>query len=140
MCSSISFSKEDMNYLNSLKEMSMSAFPNPVTGNKFNVRFRSENTKTLQLKLTDAVTGKIILTKQVNASRGENIVPVEMNSNEVHKIMIVNLDGTGVDNSKYKPIKIMAGARYGERNKNPARVDTAINQKAVLVVITFLPI
>lgn len=107
--SSISFSKEDMNYLNSLKEMSMSAFPNPVTGNKFNVRFRSENTKTLQLKLTDAVTGKVILTKQVNAFRGENIVPVEMSSNGVHKIMIVNLDGTGVDNSKYKPIKIMAG-------------------------------
>lgn len=107
--SSISFSKEDMNYLNSLKEMNMSAFPNPVTGNKFNVRFRSENTKTLQLKLTDAVTGKVILTKQVNAFRGENIVPVEMNSNEVHKIMILNLDGTGVDNAKYKPIKIMAG-------------------------------
>lgn len=109
--SSISFSKEDINYLNSLKEMNMSAFPNPVTGNKFNVRFRSENTKTLQLKLTDAVTGRIILTKQVNAFRGENIVAVEMNSNEVHKIMILNLDGTGVDNAKYKPIKIVA-AKY----------------------------
>lgn len=107
--SSISFSKEDKNYLNSLKEMSINAFPNPVTGNKFNVQFRSENTKTLQLKLTDAVTGKVILTKQVNAFRGDNIVPVEMNNNGVHKIMIVNLDGTGVDNSKYKPIKIMAG-------------------------------
>jgi len=91
-----------------VKEISINAFPNPVTGNKFNVQFKSENTKTLQLKLTNAVTGKIILTKQVNAFRGDNIAPVEMNNNGIHKIMIVNLDGAGVDNSKYKPVKVMA--------------------------------
>lgn len=107
--SNISFSKEDMNYINSLKEVSMSAFPNPVTGNKFNVRFKSDNTKTLQLKISDGVTGKVILTKQVNAIRGENVVPVEMENNGAQKVLIINLDGTGVDNTKYKATKILAG-------------------------------
>jgi len=98
-----------MNYINSLKEVSMSAFPNPVTGNKFNVRFKSDNSKTLQLKISDGVTGRVILTKQVNAIRGENIVPVEMENNGAQKVLIINLDGTGLDNTKYKATKILAG-------------------------------
>lgn len=107
--SNISFSKEDMNFINSLKEVTMSAFPNPVTGNKFNVRFKSDNSKTLQLKISDAVSGRVILTKQVNAIRGENIVPVEMENNGAQKVLILNLDGVGVDNTKYKATKIIAG-------------------------------
>jgi hypothetical protein len=39
--SSISFSKEDKNYLNSMKELSINAFPNPVTGNKFNSKAKT---------------------------------------------------------------------------------------------------
>lgn len=107
--SNISFSKEDMNFINSLKEVSINTYPNPVTGNRFNVRFKSETSKTLQLKLSDGVTGKVILTKQVNAIRGENIVPVDFENNGAQKVLIINLDGVGADNTKYKAAKMIAG-------------------------------
>lgn len=107
--SNISFSKEDINYINSLKVKSIDVFPNPVTGNQFNVRFKSDAAKILQLKISDAVTGRVVFTKQVNAIRGENIVPVVMDNNGSQKVMIINLDGTGIDSSKYKATKIIAG-------------------------------
>jgi hypothetical protein len=51
----------------------------------------------------------VVFTKQVNAIRGENIVPVVMDNNGSQKVMIINLDGTGTDSSKYKATKIIAG-------------------------------
>ncbi len=88
--SNISYSKEDINYINSL------------------IRFKSDAAKMLQLKISDAVTGRVVFTKQVNAIRGENIVPVIMDNNGSQKVMIINPDGTGIDSSKYKATKVIA--------------------------------
>ncbi len=104
--SNVSFSKEDIVYIRSLQERNMTIFPNPATDGRFNVKFKCDKDNSLTLKIIEAATGKIITSKVVNAMRGDNQLPVEINHNSGQKMYILSLDGTGV---KYKATKIVAG-------------------------------
>ncbi|TAG29563.1 MAG: hypothetical protein EAZ35_10445 [Sphingobacteriia bacterium] len=102
----VSFSKEDIGYIRSLQERTMNIYPNPATDARFNVKFKSDKDYSLTLKVVEAATGKILMTKAVNAVRGENLVPVDMNNNSGQKMYILSLDGATI---KYKATKIVAG-------------------------------
>ncbi|MDE3142573.1 MAG: T9SS type A sorting domain-containing protein, partial [Bacteroidota bacterium] len=101
--SNISFVKQDANYLNNLNSKDIQLYPNPATAKNFTCSFYSNaDAQELTLKVTD-VMGRTISTKQVNAVKGLNIVPVSLNTN-INGIHIVSLDGAGV---KYNSKKIV---------------------------------
>lgn len=104
--SSVSFSKEEVGFIRSLKERTMNIYPNPSTGSRFNIKFKADKDYSLTLKMVEAATGKILMSKIVNAVRGENLVPVDMNNNSGQKMYILSLDGTNI---KYKSTKLVAG-------------------------------
>ncbi len=89
--SNISFTKTDMNYLNSLESKELQISPNPVTGNRFICNFMSSKTAVLSLHVTD-MNGKLIYSQSVNAVKGENSVPVTL-TNKTTGIQIVSLEG-----------------------------------------------
>ncbi len=103
--SSVSFSKEDLVYLRSLQLREVSLYPNPSNG-IFNVRFKADKDYGLTLNIIDAATGRIALTKMVNAVRGENSVPVELKNNSGQKMYIISLNGSNV---QYKSTKMVIG-------------------------------
>ncbi len=77
---SISFSKEDAVYVNSLSSKEVQVYPNPATSS-FTCSFRSDKNASLTVKLTELTTGKVIYTKAVQATRGLNKVLVDLNTN-----------------------------------------------------------
>ncbi|MBX9781064.1 MAG: beta-propeller fold lactonase family protein [Chitinophagaceae bacterium] len=103
--SSISFTKEDIAYIRSLQVRDVTAYPNPSSG-RFNVTFKADKDYTLTLKVTEAATGKVINSKMINAVKGDNVVPMNLDANGVQKLYIINLDGNNV---KYKPSKLIIG-------------------------------
>jgi len=104
--SSVSFSKDDIGYIRSLSAKEVTVYPNPSKGS-FNVKFKADNNYTLTLKLTDASTGNVLMSRAVNAVRGENTVPVEaFISSKGQKVYIINLEGSNI---KYKPAKLVMG-------------------------------
>jgi hypothetical protein len=101
--SNISFIKDDIAYIRSLSAREVSVYPNPSKG-AFNVKFKADNTYALTLKITEASTGKVIMTKPVNAVFGENSLPVEIANRYLQKAYIINLEGSKV---KYKPFTLI---------------------------------
>jgi hypothetical protein len=99
--SNISFTKEDLNYLNSLEAKTITAYPSPVTGNKITVNFSSAKAEELSLRVTD-MNGKVISLKQVSAVKGMNTVQLPI-SNGLTGIHIISLDGTNI---KYNSTKV----------------------------------
>jgi len=77
--SNLSFSKQTVSYIESLKSKEVSVFPNPTSG-KFNCSFKSDIATTANLMVTDAYTGRQILVKSITIEKGENIVPVDIAS------------------------------------------------------------
>ena len=103
--SNVAFTKDDINYIRSLSAKDVTAYPNPSKG-AFNVKFKADNNYALTLKLTDASTGNVLLSKAVNAVKGENSVPVDANIGKAQKVYIISLEGS---NFKYKPTKLVMG-------------------------------
>ncbi|TXT32506.1 MAG: hypothetical protein FD136_1313 [Chitinophagaceae bacterium] len=103
--SNVSFSKEDLVYIRSLQVRDVSLYPNPSNG-VFNVRFKADKDYSLTLNIIDAATGNVVMTKMVNATRGENSVPVELRNNSGQRMYIISLNGSNVN---YKSTKIVIG-------------------------------
>jgi hypothetical protein len=100
--SNVSFTKLDVNYINSLENKELTVYPNPLTGNQFTCSFYSPKAAALTLNITNA-NGQNILTKQVNAVIGFNQVPIQVNGNG-KGVHIVSLEGTSV---KYNSKKLI---------------------------------
>ncbi len=100
--SNVSFTKLDLNYINSLESKELTVYPNPLTGNQFICNFYSSKTAVLTLNITNA-NGQNILSKQVDAVVGLNKVPIVVNGNS-KGIHIVSLEGTAV---KYNSKKLI---------------------------------
>ena len=103
--SNISFTKEDIGYIRSLSAGEVSVYPNPSKG-AFNVKFKADNNYGLTLKITEASTGKVVMTKAVNAVFGENSVPVDITNPGLQKAYIINLEGSKIT---YKPFRLIMG-------------------------------
>ncbi|MDE3143960.1 MAG: T9SS type A sorting domain-containing protein, partial [Bacteroidota bacterium] len=100
--SNISFAKQDLVYLSSLKSKDMQLYPNPSTSKNFTCNFYSDKDVQLTLSITD-LSGKTIALQQVNAITGLNVVPVRLTSN-VSGIHVVSLQGEGI---KYNSKKVI---------------------------------
>ncbi|OYU54475.1 MAG: hypothetical protein CFE25_14280 [Chitinophagaceae bacterium BSSC1] len=98
----VAFTKEDLNYLNSLDAKAVSVYPNPVTGNRITVNFSSAKAAELSLRVTD-MNGKVLTLKQVQAVKGMNTVQVPV-SNGLTGVHLISLDGSDI---KYKTTKVM---------------------------------
>ncbi len=99
--SNVSFTKLDLNYINSLENKELTESLQP--GNyQFTCNFYSPKTTVLTLNITNA-NGQNILSKQVNAVVGLNKVPILLNGNG-KGIHIVSLEGTSV---KYNSKKLI---------------------------------
>ncbi len=98
----VAFTKEDLNYLNSLDAKAVSVYPNPVTGNRITVNFSSAKAAELSLRVTD-MNGKVLTLRQVQAVKGMNTVQVPV-SNGITGVHLISLDG---GEAKYKTIKVM---------------------------------
>ena len=100
--SNVSFTKDDLTYLNNLTSKEVQLYPNPATGRTFNASFYSSQAAQLTLRVTD-VNGRTILSKAVNAVKGLNVVPVELKAG-TNGIHIVTVDGA---DAKYNSKKIV---------------------------------
>jgi hypothetical protein len=98
----VAFTKEDLNYLNSLDAKAVSVYPNPVTGNRITVNFSSAKAAELSLRVTD-MNGKVLTLRQVQAVKGMNTVQVPV-GNGLTGVHLISLDGADI---KYKTTKVM---------------------------------
>ena len=81
----------------------MTVYPNPAI-DRFSVKFMSDKETKLNMQLVEMGSGKVILTKTVNAVVGENIVPVEINtylSAAGHYVLML-----GNETMRYTPFKM----------------------------------
>jgi len=92
----IFFSKKPKEYLENLKQQKIHIFPNPATGGKFSATFRSDVDASVTLRLIDAATGKTIYSKVVQAIKGDNVVPVQLNSKPAAGVYMISVEGNGV--------------------------------------------
>ncbi|HJV19607.1 MAG TPA: SdrD B-like domain-containing protein [Sediminibacterium sp.] len=103
--SNVSFSKEDVAYLRTLLARDVTPYPNPSTG-LFYCKFKADKDYVLTLNITEAATGKLVMTKTVNATKGENSIPVELKNNSGQKLYVISLNGSNVN---YKTTRIVLG-------------------------------
>ena len=104
---SISFTKQEASYLQSLTAKDVQLYPNPATGNRFTCSFMSDKPAQLTLRVIDMTTGQVMHTQQVAAVTGINNVQVDLNRrNAGSSVYIIALDGESV---QYKKAKIIAG-------------------------------
>ncbi|MDE3142706.1 MAG: hypothetical protein KGL19_01040, partial [Bacteroidota bacterium] len=106
--SNISFSKQDVAYLQSLSAKEVQVYPNPVIGNNFTCSFMSDKQTTLNLRVIDVESGRVVTTQQVNAVTGQNTVQVNVNKVTGSNVYMVALDNNEV---KYKTVKIISSSR-----------------------------
>jgi hypothetical protein len=102
----VGFTKTDIDYLRSLEVKDMEVFPNPSKG-RFTLQFMSTVEAPLTMRMTDASTGRVIMSRAVQAIKGENQIAIELGRNEnitSQGLYIVNLDGH--NGLRYKPTKI----------------------------------
>jgi hypothetical protein len=100
----IAFSKKAAEEVAPAVSTLINVFPNPVKGGKFTAKFNSEVNTTATIKITDATSGKVFFTKDVNAVKGENLVPVQMTNLQGLSISILTIEGNGL---KLQPQKIV---------------------------------
>jgi hypothetical protein len=104
----VGFTKVDVDYLRSLEAKEVQAFPNPNNG-RFTVQFRSAVEMPLTMRMTDAATGRVVMSRAIQAIQGENQVTVELGRQDAYnggqRIMILHL--TGANGVTYKPVKVM---------------------------------
>ncbi|MCA6438863.1 MAG: SdrD B-like domain-containing protein [Sediminibacterium sp.] len=103
--SNVSFTKDDLVYLRSLQAKDVTSYPNPSNG-RFTVTFKADKDYSLNLKVTEAASGKVVATKAVNAVKGENNVQMNVDGNGTQKLYIINLEGSNI---KYKASKVVIG-------------------------------
>ncbi len=77
--SNISFTKESLSYIESLKSKMINLFPNPSNG-KFNCVFNSEKAMAANLEVRDLYSGIKIYSKNISIEKGENTIPVDFTS------------------------------------------------------------
>ncbi|MCG9900422.1 MAG: hypothetical protein MH132_10505 [Hydrotalea sp.] len=102
----VGFTKVDVDYLRSLEAKEVQLYPNPSNG-RFTIQFRSAVEAPLKMRMTDAATGRVVMSRAIQAVQGENQVTVEMGRQEnmsSQGLYIVNLDGA--NGLRYKPAKI----------------------------------
>ncbi len=99
----IAFSKKAAEEVAIAPNSMINVFPNPAKGGKFTAKFNSEVTTTVTIKITDGASGKVLFTKDINAVKGENQVPVQMSNIQGISMSILTIEGNGI---KLKPQKI----------------------------------
>ena len=92
----ISFSKKSADYLTSLASAQIYVFPNPSTGGNFNASFRSSTNTNITLKITEAGTGRIVFTKNSNAIKGDNIIPIQLKTPASPGMYLISIEGAGL--------------------------------------------
>ncbi len=100
--SNAAFSKVDIAYERSLQAKAVGISPNPSNGN-FKVSFASPAAAQLQLTIIDNL-GRVVSTKQVNATQGNNTVSVSLNETMKKGLYFVSLQGAG---TRYDTQKVM---------------------------------
>ena len=106
--SNVSFTTEDVSYLQSLQAKEVMTYPNPVTGGTFTCNFTSDQVYQLNLRVVELSTGRTILTQPVTSVVGSNNVQVNLGNNLNTNMYIVEL---GNDQVQFKNTKIVVGSR-----------------------------
>jgi hypothetical protein len=91
-----------LSYINSIDSKDIQVFPNPANTGKFNCTFYSNMDIELIMKVND-VTGRVISSKQILATKGFNKVSMEV-VNITSGTHLISLVGSGV---KYNSKKIV---------------------------------
>ncbi len=83
----------------------MSIYPNPTMG-RFTTTFKSDAVQPLVLKVIDVVTGRVVKTQFINATKSENKINVAIDNSQAitNGLYIVTLEG---DDIKYIPVKLI---------------------------------
>ncbi|MBX9734346.1 MAG: hypothetical protein K2X37_09815, partial [Chitinophagaceae bacterium] len=103
--SNVGFSKKSKAFLAYLSEQKLHVYPNPIASNRtVYAAFRSSENGIVTVKLIETTSGKIIQTQQVNAIRGDNIIPINIGKLTATTIVSVIVEGSGL---KLKPAKII---------------------------------
>jgi hypothetical protein len=100
--SNVSFTKEDLSYINSIDSKDIQVFPNPANAGKFSCTFYSNKNIELTLHVND-VTGRLVCSKQILATKGFNKVSLDV-VNTTSGTHIVSLEGVGI---KYNSKKVI---------------------------------
>lgn len=101
--SNLSFTKTDYAYINSLNSREINIYPNPAS-RKFFATFKSPKEASLNVVVRDATSGRVVFSKWVNAVKGENRVPVEIQNSVGLSNFILNIEGSDI---KYQSKKVI---------------------------------
>lgn len=93
----IAFSKKSVEFITTQRAGEMQLYPNPASNGKFYASFRSEVNTTATLKVINAATGKILLSNNISVSKGDNVVPVQINSTNAPAMLMIKIDGKGIN-------------------------------------------
>lgn len=92
----IFFSKKSKEYVENIKQQKIHLFPNPATGGKFNATFRSDTESTYTLRIFNTSSGKTIFSKVIQSIKGDNVIPVQLNSKPAAGIYTISIEKAGM--------------------------------------------
>lgn len=100
----IFFSKKPKEFVENLTQQKIHLYPNPSKNGIFNASFRSDVNGPLTIRIINAASGKTVYSKSIQAIKGDNIVPIQLNSKSGSGIYMIAIEGNGL---KYAPNRIM---------------------------------
>jgi hypothetical protein len=101
----VSFSKRSAAFLDKIEQQEIHVYPNPATtGGTIYVSFRSSENTNITLKITEAGSGKSLFSKQANATKGDNTIPLQLGKFNTSNILLLSVEGIGLT---LKPMKII---------------------------------
>ena len=95
-------SKQNIDYYNSIDAGEMQVYPNPSAGS-FTATFAVEKDAPLVVRIIDPASGRVVTSKNINALKGLNNLPVEIAETGSH-LYLLSIQGDGV---KYQIKKVL---------------------------------
>lgn len=99
--STVTFTKQNAEYYNNIASDQIVLYPNPSNGT-FNAGFNADTNAPANIRIIDAATGRTVFTKNINAIKGVNTVPIQITEPGTH-VYLLSIEGT----KKYTTTKIV---------------------------------
>jgi hypothetical protein len=99
--STVTFTKQSAEFYTNILSGQIILYPNPSNG-MFNAGFNADTNMPAIIRITDAATGRTVLTKNITTIKGVNTVPIQITEPGTH-VYLLSIEGT----KKYTTTKIV---------------------------------
>jgi len=102
----VAFSKKSIAFLENIEQQQIHVYPNPISRDAgiLYASFRSTEKMKVTLKVTEMGSGRTVYSKQANASKGDNTIPIQLGKSSTSAILLLSVEGIGLS---LKPMKII---------------------------------